>query len=206
LRDAAAMVASALRLRAWRAHYLARFALSLAMPSLLSGCDTVGVKDAYTALDAAGNRKRSTFYTEAESIYCVMELASGIDDYSVTAKIRARSLFEDVRGRPRPLSGRAIIGAEEQLPGRGENLKASFQLLRPEGDEFYPAGEFVCELYIDNELERALPFKILYPDCPFAPIKAGSACGGLVLRGASCPSPLGGTCVCNEETSVWDCE
>lgn len=200
------MAASDSRPRARHAYWFACLALSLAMLHALLGCDAVGVKDAYTALDAAGNRKRKAFHTETESIYCVVELASGIDDYSVTAKIRVKSLFEDGSGRRQPLATRAIIGAEEQTPGRGQNLKASFQLLRPEGADFYPAGEFVCELYIDDRLERALPFKISYPDCPFAPIVAQAACRGLVLSGASCPSPLGGTCTCNDETGVWDCE
>ena len=171
-----------------------------------TACDTVGIKRSYMALDANGHRKRQTFHTDTEAIFCVVEMASGIDDVSVTAKVRARTLFEPSRGRRVDLPREAVIGAEEQAPGRGMDLNLSFQLLKPEGEELYPAGEFVCELYIDGQLEEALAFEIRYPDCPFEPIKMMSECAGAVLFGSECPGPLGMPCVCSEETNLWECQ
>lgn len=186
----------------------ARWCLSswLAALTLLAACDTVGVKRSYMALDASGHRRRHTFYTDTEAIYCVAELASGVDDVTVAAKVRGKSLFDPFTGERRRLPGDAVIGAEEQAPGRGADLNLSFQLLKPEGDEFYPAGEFVCELYIDGKLRESLDFEVTYPSCPFKPIEQMSSCAGVVLYGSDCPSPLGANCVCNDETEQWQCE
>jgi hypothetical protein len=158
------------------------------------------------ALDATGHRRRHTFYTDTEAIYCVAEMASGVDDVSVAAKVRAKNLFDPFTGGRRRLPRDAVIGAEEQAPGRGADLNLSFHLLKPEGDEFYPAGEFVCELYLDGKLAESLDFEVNYPSCPFKPIKQMSSCAGAVLYGSECPSPLGANCVCSNETDQWECE
>jgi hypothetical protein len=169
----------------------------------LSACDTVGVKDAYTGLDGMGQRKRRVFYTDTEAIYCVLELASGVDDYAVEIQVWAHELY-DLDGEP--IRTESIIAREEQAPGRSQNLVVSYRLERPEGYEFYPAGQFTCEFYIDGKREAALAFEVRYPECPFKPIEHESSCVGVVLRGTECAGPIGDTCVCDDESGTWLCE
>lgn len=166
-------------------------------------CDTAGFKDSYMALDAQGNRKRDVFYTDTESIYCVTEMASGVTDVTVVAKLRARAAYDQFTGRPHELG--TLIGAEEQAPGIGEDLTVAFLIEKPEGVEFYPAGRLVCELYLDGKLERSLDFEVRYPKCPFEPVKADDPCAGLVLFDSECPSPDGLTCRCSSESGLWEC-
>jgi hypothetical protein len=170
----------------------------------LTACDTVGVKDAYTGLDGMGQRKRRAFYTDTEAIYCVLELASGVDDYAVEIRVRAHEIYSAVDGEP--IRTESIIAREEQAPGRSPNLIVSFQLERPEGYEFYPAGKFTCEFYIDGKREAELDFEVRYPDCPFKPIEHESSCAGVVLRGTECPGAIGDTCVCDDDNGTWLCE
>jgi hypothetical protein len=170
----------------------------------LLACDTAGFKDSYVALDAQGNRKRDVFFTDTESIFCVAEMASGVDDVTVVAKLRARALYDEFTGEPHELD--TIAGAEEQAPGAGTDITVSFLIEKPEGIEFYPAGWFVCELYLDGKLESSLDFEVRYPKCPFEPVQAEKPCAGVVLFGSKCPSPDGLTCRCQPEPGVWECE
>jgi hypothetical protein len=170
----------------------------------LLGCDTVGVKDAYTALDGRGDRKRDVFYTDTKAIYCVLEMASGVADVTVTARLRANALYDERTGEAHAVD--TIVGIEEQAPGAGENQVVSFRIQKPQGLDVYPAGDFTCELLIDGELEAELDFEVQYPDCPFLPIEAQSSCAQVVLRGVECPAPFGGACVCEPDAGVWECE
>jgi hypothetical protein len=170
----------------------------------LLACETAGFKDSYMALDAQGNRKRDVFYTDTESIYCVAEMASGVSDVTVVAKLRALAVYSAFTGRPHELG--SILGVEEQAPGAGEDLTLAFLIEKPEGAQFYPAGRLVCELYLDGKLERSLDFEVRYPKCPFEPIQAEDPCAGVVLFDSECPSPDGRTCRCSSESGLWQCE
>jgi hypothetical protein len=170
----------------------------------LLACNTSGFKDTYMALDSEGNRKRDVFYTDTEEIYCVAEMASGTADVTVTARLRVLRVYDLLTGEPIERTGE-IIAAEEQAPGIGTDITASFLIEKPEGAEVYPAGQFICELYLDGQLESSLDFEIRYPACPFMPIEAESSCAGLVLLGSECPSPAGGFCTCTPETGTWTC-
>jgi hypothetical protein len=176
---------------------------SLVLFLLLLACDTAGFKDSYTALDGQGDRKRTSFHTDTESIYCVVEMASGVSDVTVVAKVRALQLYDEFTGRPHGVD--MIVGVEEQAPGAGPNITISFSILKPEGANFYPAGRFACELFLDGELESRLEFEVRYPACPFQPVEPETACAGLVLLGAECPSPLGGSCTCAKGSGIWEC-
>jgi hypothetical protein len=178
--------------------------LAALLSSWLLACKSVGVKDTYAALDARGERKRSVFYTETPAIHCVMEMASGVEDVTVVARLRANALYSAVDGEPSRLG--TIVGAEEHAPGIGENITISFLIKKPMGFEFYPAGDFSCEFLIDGELEASVDFEIRYPDCPFRPIETGTSCAGLVLRESECPGPIGDTCLCSGDEGLWACE
>jgi hypothetical protein len=180
---------------------------ALAITALLSwsllACKTVGVKDTYAALDAQGQRKRSVFYTDTKAIYCVMEMASGVADVTVLARVRANAFYSQLTGEPSSLG--TIVGAKEQAPGVGENLLVSYRLDKPMGEDFYPAGDFSCEFLIDGELEASVDFEIQFPSCPAAPIEKDTPCAGLVLLDSECPGPFGDSCLCTPDEGIWQC-
>ena len=186
-------------------HDMTRLVLAVVLSSwLLGGCKSVGIKDTYAALDAQGERKRSVFHTDTPAIYCVMEMASGVEDVTVVARLRANALYDRLTG-DRVRVG-TIVGAEEQAPGIGEDIAISFLIKKPMGFDFYPAGDFSCEFLIDGELEATVDFEVRFPSCPFAPIETGTSCAGLVLLESECPGPIGDTCVCTGDEASWQCE
>jgi hypothetical protein len=168
-----------------------------------TGCDTAGFTRAYLALDSAGNRKRERFFTDTESIFCVGEMASGVDDVTVTATLRASKLYDPRDGRPYDVN--YVVGIGEEAPGKGEDITVSFGLEKPDDATPYAAGQFECELAIDGEVKERLPFEIVFPSCPQAPIRGGEICAGFVLDGAQCEGAEGDPCRCTEEGS-WSCD
>ena len=166
------------------------------------GCDAFGVKRAYLALDAQGDRKREHFFTDTEAIFCVAELASGIDDLTVTAELRQLASFSPLDGTRTSVDARS--GVSEIAPGAGEDLLVAFELERPSRDAPYPAGLFRCELSLNGELEVELDFRIDYPECPVVPVLAGIPCAGFVLFGATCSDIAAQPCVCGE-SGTWEC-
>lgn len=194
----------ALRASFTRIPRLAFAAAALGALLVEPACNTSGFKDAYMALDGSGNRKRDVFSTDADAIFCVAELSSGTADVSVIARVRVWAEYDRLTGDPLPREG-DVIGAEEQAPGVGADINTSFVIEKPAGQDFYPAGQYSCELYLDGQLEESLGFEVRYPDCPFQPIAAADPCAGLVLLGSECPSPAGGLCTCVPETGIWNC-
>ncbi|RYZ05480.1 MAG: hypothetical protein EOO73_19715 [Myxococcales bacterium] len=174
-----------------------------AMLLLATGCDTSGFRDAYMALDSSGDRERERFFTDTEAIFCVGKLASGVNDVTVNAALRATHLYD-------PHDGQAIevdylLGVSEEAPGKGEDITVSFELEREAPEAPYTAGRFVCELSLDGELKEKIPFEVALPDCPAAPIFDGGVCAGFVLEGARCAGALKGPCVC-ESDGYWACD
>jgi hypothetical protein len=170
--------------------------------SLLAGCDTAGFKRTYMALDSQGQRKRDTFFTDSESIFCVAELASGVEDTTVHGVFDQRSIFLPENGQK--VDFRQQIGSAELAPGKGEELIASFELKRTNAEDPYLAGEYGCLLYLNGELESALSFQVLYPSCPLAPVQPGFRCAGFVLDGKECTGATGRPCQCGP-SGVWEC-
>jgi len=169
---------------------------------LATACDTSGFRDAYMALDSAGQRKREKFFTDTENVYCVGKLASGVDDLTVSAVLRAEQLYDPHSGDPIEVD--YYLGVKDQAPGKGKDITVSFLLERNQADDPYPAGKFSCELQLDGEVKERLPFEIAFPDCPEAPIVTGAACAGFVLEGSRCPGALADACLCGAD-GVWQC-
>src|SRR5688572_8566473 len=115
------------------------FRISLMALSLLAGCDTAGFKRTYLALDSEGDRKRDTFFTDSEAIFCVAELASGVEDTTVEGVFELRAIFSPKTGQK--VEFRQLIGSAEVAPGAGEDLTASFEFLRASPELPYLAGE-----------------------------------------------------------------
>lgn len=170
---------------------------------VVTGCDTSGFRDAYMSLDSAGQRKRERFFTDTESIFCIAKVASGVDDVTVSASIRASQLYDPRDGRPYDVD--YLVGIGDDGPGKGEDITISFELSRGDDEAPYTAGRFVCELGLDGEVKERLPFEIVFPDCPEAPIYAGGICAGFVIEGSRCDGALADRCVCGSD-GYWSCE
>jgi hypothetical protein len=180
----------------------ARALIVMSLLGALSACDSAGFKRAYMALDSEGNRRRDVFYTDTSAIFCVVEMASGRADVTVTGRLRVLGWYLPPAGEAVETAG--VLASEEQAPGVGEDLRVSFEW-ELEGNEPYPPGSFECELLLDGELEATLPFKVRYPDCPVAPLFSGLVCQGFVLPGARCPAAIApGICTCQSD-GVWAC-
>ena len=178
------------------------FRISLIALSLIVGCDTAGFKRSYLALDSEGNRKRDTFFTDSEAIFCVAELASGVEDTTVQGAFELRAIFSPENGQKEEF--RQFIGSAEVVTGAGEDLTASFEFLRTPSERPYLAGEYACRLYLNGVLESELLFAIRFPECPIAPLESGFRCAGFVLAGQTCAGPTGESCVCGT-SGLWEC-
>jgi hypothetical protein len=175
---------------------------ALLLLGALTGCDTAGLKRSYLALDSQGDRRRTAFFTDSESIFCIAELASGVTDVTVEGVFEQHTFFSPDSGEPIPLQ--RFVGMAELAPGAGEHLVTAFELTRAVPQDPYTAGEYSCSLYINGDRESVLRFEIRYPDCPATPVEAGIRCAGFVLNGSSCPGTLGQSCVCGAE-GLWEC-
>ena len=169
---------------------------------LTAGCDTAGFSDAYMALDSSGKRKRDHFFTDTEDIYCVGKMASGVEDLTVSASLRATQIYDRRGGKPIDVD--YYLGVEDLAPGAGSDITVSFKLERTDSDAPYLAGKFVCELAIDGEVRERVPFDVRFPECPEAPIVNDALCGGFVLEGARCGGALNDDCTCRQD-GVWSC-
>lgn len=167
----------------------------------LTACDTAGFKRSYMALDSQGERRRDVFFTDTEGIFCVAELASGVDDVTVRADFEQRAYYLPEDGSRVDL--RRYIGSEELAPGAGDELITSFELQRS-SDQPYDAGEFACLLYLNGDLEAEHAFRIDYPECPVSPVQPGVRCKGFVLDGSVCAGVMGEPCTC-AASGAWEC-
>ncbi len=174
-----------------------------ALVLLLTACDTSGVRDAYMSLDSAGKRKRERFFTDTEAIFCIAEVASGVEDLTVSATLHAQQLYD-------PRSGEALnvdyyLGVDDEAPGKGENTIVSFEIKRDDEEAPFTAGKFVCEIALDGEVKERLPYEVVFPPCPEAPIYDGSRCEGFVIEGSRCHGALDVPCTCGRD-GVWSCQ
>jgi hypothetical protein len=142
------------------------------------------------ALDNDGTRKRTTFYTDTESIVCVAEVPAPRAGITVSALIRQTKSDHNVD---------YILGVGEQVPQKqaaGTSVpKVSFALTKSlAGDATlddstpWPAGSFQCEVSVDGVLKGIATFTIVVPDCPLYPAATGILCKGFYPNGASCPA------------------
>jgi hypothetical protein len=188
----------------WRLHTRATLLVLLLLSAFPTGCNTAAVKRSYMALDQQGDRKRTTFYTDTEKIYCIGEMAIGRRDVSITAALRTTALAPPPSGQPRPLA--STLAVEDVSPGgTGSDVIVAFEFVKPELSAPWPAGSFSCDLSIDGELVASVPFRILYPDCPLAPPQQHDSCAGFFLPQSKCTGAISRqTCECTDEGS-WEC-
>jgi hypothetical protein len=176
-------------------------------------CRTAGLDNAWMSLDESGDRHRTTFYTDTANIYCIGQVDSGTADVSVSSIIRASSIYQASLGTYVPADATVAVSLQDQAPGQGTTTVA-FQLLKAtpsNGDTstvpFVP-GKYECDLYVNGDLDRTVPFDIEFPDCPVAPPSDGGPCAEWVPPGAVCPGAEAGvTCTCGADPvkGTWSC-
>ncbi|HMJ52544.1 MAG TPA: hypothetical protein VK540_10725 [Polyangiaceae bacterium] len=183
---------------------------ALCFGSALVSCRTAGLKRVFMSLDEQGNRKRTTFFTDTEAIYCVGELVSGRADVTVRSTIQAKTLHDPSSDDMVPALGIAWLA--ESAPGKTNGAFISFQLGKAEGGGStsertpYPVGTFTCELAIDGEREDSVDFDIAFPGCSVLPPVTGQLCRGWVRTGARCADPGARPCVCDGASGAWQCD
>jgi hypothetical protein len=177
-------------------------ALLLGLLAILTSCDSWGIREAYMALDSEGSRRRERFFTDTEEIFCIARMASGVEDLTLTATLRAQQVFD-------PRDGGAIdvdwyLAFEDEAPGAAEDVTVSIELERDDSDVPYLAGNFTCELSLQGELQEIVPFTVDFA-CPQAPITSGAPCAGFVIEGTTCPGAFQEICDCGSD-GVWSCQ
>ena len=175
----------------------------LALPALAQGaCGGHKLVDAYTALDGDGARKRDTFYTDSEQIWCVAAVQSGDGAATVNATIRATELDG--------VQGNYVLAVGEQAPQRGKSTLGFQLVLRAsDGSELPDApfvpGRYACDVSIDGQPQATVDFVVLMPSCPVYPAPDGAVCGGFYPEGIQCPGVDQSTlCTC-ESNGRWKC-
>lgn len=187
------------------------FLFLLFVGSLLGSlhCQTAGFAHAFMALDAQGNRKRTTFFTDTNQIWCDVQYSSGRTDLTIDVQLRATSLWNDQLQALVPVD--EVVANGEMTGQVGMELVTSFQWVQLDatgspaaaGTVPYPVGTFVCDVSLDGQPKASLPFTIEFPSCPVAPAATGAPCAGWVKDGSTCPDAFGNPCVCGE--GRWQC-
>lgn len=180
---------------------------------VLAACQTAGFRASYTALDSQGLRKRGTFFTDSQSIFCIGELVSARDDVTVSAIIKSTSRY-DATGQLVPIVD--VYGAGEMAPGKTTLTLTAFSMqqvpvsassmpTQAPGALPFPAGQYVCELSIDGSLADTVNFNVTYPACPAVPVAPTVPCKGWVKPGSVCPAASpNATCTCGA-SGLWEC-
>jgi hypothetical protein len=174
----------------------------------LAGCDTAGLQRAYMALDGSGNRRRSAFYTDTETIWCDAEYSTGRADLTIDVRIRSTQLWNEATQQIEPIA--ATMANGEIAAEKGTDSIAAFQWVQllPDGSMPqmalpYPVGDFVCDITLDGQLAASVPFTVDFPACPVPPVIDGVSCDGWVKAGSSCPDAVGHMCTCTGGS--WTC-
>jgi hypothetical protein len=174
--------------------------LSPLVTSCGSGSD---VHDVYTALDANGDRRRTTFYTDSIGIFCNAEYSSTKRDVTIKAVIRATAINGQTKS--------TIVAQNEEVPAPTSKATLSFQLVKGGADQAanadlipWPPGKFVCEISENGKVQGSTEFSILVPNCPDGPAIAGQPCRGFYPDGGKCPgADTGTTCTCGP-SGAWE--
>ena len=186
-------------------------ALALCLSASLGACKTAGFRRVFVALDEQGDRKRTTFFTDTGSVFCVGELVSGRTDVTVQAILKVKTL--DDASSHAGIVAPSVTALGESAPGKTDGAFVAFDLqgvLRGDGRSAdlrpYPVGTFSCELLIDGEVEDSVDFAIAFAPCPALPPVSGQSCKGWVRSGSQCAGVGSGACTCDGESGAWQCD
>lgn len=156
---------------------------------LVGACSDLEVHSVFMSLDQSGARRRTVFFTDTASIFCVAEYAASRMDITFNAAIRQ---VKDANG-----AGVDIVSAIGELaPGVSRGL-ISLEWSRPMdpmggGTLPFPKGSYVCEYYVDGIdpatglrsakklIQGTAAFTVDYITCPVAGAAPGTLCRGYV--------------------------
>jgi hypothetical protein len=179
---------------------------------------TVGVKDVYLSVDQDGARKRAEFFTDSDSIYCVVELSSARSGVTLDVLIRQISRIDLTSGEEGNVS--RVLAASDQPVSKGTAQRVAIPLERPELEDKdaaeattappFSAGNYQCEVAIDGAPQAPVPFRISLAQCPASEIKDATFCLGFYKSGTKCrrygdTSKEGASCTCEGSTKKWKC-
>ena len=124
---------------------IAVLVLALASVACNFSASTANIRDAYMARDNAG-ADRTTVFAAEDVFYCIVEVANAPDDTTVKAIWYA----VDVEGMDR----NSVIGQIETAAGQ-EVIPFILS-----NENLWPAGKYKVEIYLNNELDTTLRFKV----------------------------------------------
>ncbi len=179
------------------------------------GCSSAGtVNDVYTALDSEGVRKRTDFFTDTISIFCIVEYGGGDNAVTLNGIVRQISLYNPRTDKIEETN--RVLATEELVPGKGSTRKLAVPFTKLDGKgatslgaQFpYPAGNFVCEVSLDGKPAGNYPFTVRFAPCPDGVVLPGSGCAGFYKTNDSCPkygltSKDPSKVVCDGATGNW---
>jgi hypothetical protein len=155
-------------------------------------CGGPTVTDSYMALDATGDRRRSEFYTDTESIYCLAEVVAAPKGTTVNATIRMTQSASAT-----PVDVLLAVGEEVVDDSR---QTVSFELTKPAAQPNgpWPVGAFECDVFLEGKQAAAAPFRVAMPFCPAYPVSDGETCAGFY--------PVGARCRAADQTKICTCD
>jgi hypothetical protein len=165
----------------------------------VAACRGDTVSDVYTALDGSGVRRRTAFYTDTETIFCVAVVTGAPSGTTVNAKIRQLS------AQAEPVDLLLAVGEDV---ASGASTTVAFELQKPADNPngAWPVGQFRCEIYLDGIEDASTSFEIQMPDCPLYPVATGDLCAGYYPANARCLAvDQTKTCVCDPASGNWQC-
>lgn len=190
------------------------------LAAVLASCSTANISDVYTADDADGNYKRTTFYTDSNEVHCVIEAGIGRTDATIDVLVRqlqgydylknvfftTNRVIANIEAQPQPADGIQKIDMQlDPLPPDGSSTSTT-------GDIPFPIGHFQCEAYLDGDLQRTAVFNINFPPaCPDSFITPSSICFGFYPLSQVCKrygntsDPNQGNCTCTADQG-WMCD
>ncbi|MBL8606395.1 MAG: hypothetical protein JNL38_03705 [Myxococcales bacterium] len=187
----------------------------LAAPVLASCTSTIGIRDVYMSLDQSGARQRTSFFTDTQSIVCIIEYSAGREGATIEALIRQNTRY-DFTNNSAPNADR-VTGSLDVAAAKGANQVLALALTKKDpvtgedkDDLPFPVGKYTCEVRVDGKLEDQAVFTIEFPPCPTSAIRPGSLCLGFYKEKQECPafgasSKEPGSCRCDGPGGTWQC-
>ena len=191
------------------------------LAAVLASCtSTANISDLYTATDATGDHKRTTFYTDSVEVHCIAEAGIGRPDATIEIYVRQLQGYDYLNNNFFPTNRVYAYTQAQPTPGDGIQkvdvsiipLPPSGNLADATGDVPFEVGHFQCEAYLDGVLERTTVFNIDFPPtCPESYITRNSLCFGYYKLNQVCKlygdssDPGQGNCTCTVDKG-WSCD
>lgn len=190
---------------------------SMLLLTLLPACPkTANVSDVFTSLEGGRDaRRRNVFYTDTQEIHCVVEVGNGRDDVTLDIVLRQIQSFFP-QGKLQDVD--YVVNSEELHVPHADGPQypdIRYEVASPNGQAIqgapYPVGRFVCEAYLDGQMQGSATFNVQFPDnCPAQFLTTGSPCVGFYEDKRQCPiggasAPETPPCTCDYSKAGWVC-